>query len=98
MYGDYEPAILPSMGNIKTTFFAKGDGVTDDTAAFERAIDTIASQGTIFIPAGTYVITRVSAGSMQHQAIAREPCQAFIQPVCKDWSEQQYTSSKEESM
>jgi hypothetical protein len=63
MYGDYEPVILPSMGNLKTTFQAKGDGVTDDTAAFERAIDTIASQGTIFIPAGVYVITRVGAAA-----------------------------------
>lgn len=49
------------MADLKTTFGAKGDGVTDDTAAFELAISTIARKGTILLPKGTYVITRVSA-------------------------------------
>ncbi len=42
------------------TFGAKGDGVTDDTAAFEAAIHTIAISGTVWVPKGVYVITRVS--------------------------------------
>jgi polygalacturonase len=37
--------------NLKTNFGAKGDGVTDDTAALLKALDSVQS-GTIFLPAG----------------------------------------------
>jgi len=47
------------MADIKVAFGAKGDGVSDDTAAFELAIATIARKGTIYLPKGVYVITRV---------------------------------------
>jgi hypothetical protein len=50
------------MADIKATFGAKGDGVTDDTAAFELAFNTIPRQGTLLLPKGTYVITRVRQG------------------------------------
>lgn len=62
MYGDYNPPSQPPwLANIKTAFGARGDGVTDDTAAFELAIQTIPfiQAGIILVPAGTYVITRV---------------------------------------
>ncbi len=36
---------------------AKGDGVADDTEAFERAL-TAAKQSTLFVPAGTFRITK----------------------------------------
>lgn len=36
---------------------AKGDGVTDDTAAFNACVAACPSGGTIFIPKGTYVIS-----------------------------------------
>lgn len=37
---------------------AKGDGVTDDTAAIQAAIDAaIAAKGTVFFPPGSYVVT-----------------------------------------
>lgn len=38
---------------------AKGDGVTDDTAAFREALRTVGEGGAVFVPAGRYVITDV---------------------------------------
>lgn len=44
--------------NIKNTpYSAVGNGVIDDTAAIQAAIDAIASDGTIMFPAGTYLVT-----------------------------------------
>lgn len=41
-------------------FGAVGDGVTDDTAAVQAAIDSISTQGLVFFPAGTYSVSGVS--------------------------------------
>ena len=38
------------------TFGAKGDGVTDDTAAIQAAIDSLTTGGTVIIPAGLYIV------------------------------------------
>lgn len=46
---------LPVTGNVRD-FGARGDGVTDDTAAFNAAIAGTVS-GAILIPAGRYLIT-----------------------------------------
>ncbi|WIA28982.1 hypothetical protein OEZ86_011499 [Tetradesmus obliquus] len=56
--GDRNPPLLPVRVNLKTQFGAKGDGVTDDTQALLKAIDSISS-GVIYLPAGTYILTAV---------------------------------------
>jgi len=38
-------------------FGAVGDGVTDDTAAIQAAIDAVGSGGTLYFPAATYVVS-----------------------------------------
>lgn len=38
-------------------FGAVGDGVADDTAAIQAAIDSVGSNGAVFFPVGTYKIT-----------------------------------------
>jgi Pectate lyase superfamily protein len=59
---DHDEFVGPfaSWTNIKTAYGAVGDGITDDTAAFQRALDDVATPGhtpTLYIPAGTYKIT-----------------------------------------
>jgi polygalacturonase len=46
--------------NVKT-FGAKGDGVTDDTAAIQAAVDYVfsAGGGTLAFPTGTYRVTTI---------------------------------------
>ena len=51
------------MVNVKTQFGAKGDGVSDDTAAIQQAISATVHHPQlgpriIFFPAGTYVVSR----------------------------------------
>lgn len=44
--------------NVKhPTYGAVGDGVTDDTAAFQAAHDACGTNGAILIPPGTYILT-----------------------------------------
>lgn len=40
-------------------FGAVGDGVTDDTAAIQAAIDAVSLNGTLLMPAGTYLVSGV---------------------------------------
>ena len=69
-YGDNDPPQLPITADIREVFGAAGDGITDDTAAFELAIATIPRQGALFVPEGTYLITRVGHGLLARESWA----------------------------
>jgi hypothetical protein len=46
----------PGQVNVRD-FGAKGDGVTDDTEAFQKALNSVAEKGgTVFVPVGNYLI------------------------------------------
>ncbi|MCQ6558872.1 right-handed parallel beta-helix repeat-containing protein [Paenibacillus mendelii] len=47
--------------NVVEDSKAKGDGVTDDTAAIQRAIDKVVPGGTVVIPKGSYYISAASS-------------------------------------
>lgn len=48
------------------TFGAKGDGVTDDTAAVQACFDSATSHSSIFIPDGTYIVSGVKLFGKDH--------------------------------
>ncbi|WP_168120727.1 right-handed parallel beta-helix repeat-containing protein [Paenibacillus sp. HB172176] len=45
---------------------AKGDGVTDDTAAIQKMFDNITSNTSIFIPDGTYIVSGLKIFNKSH--------------------------------
>jgi parallel beta-helix repeat protein len=56
------PPTSSTIANVKNApYNAKGDGVTDDTAAIQKAVNDIAGTGgTVKIPAGTYLVNPVA--------------------------------------
>lgn len=49
---------LPYIDVTKAPYFAKGDGISDDTAALQKALsDNTGKNALVFIPNGTYVIS-----------------------------------------
>ena len=58
--GDEFVGPFPSWSRVTTHYGATGNGVTDDTAAIQRALDELGTGGrspVLFLPAGTYRIT-----------------------------------------
>ncbi len=56
VYGtDWRDEYIIANVNVKD-FGAKGDGVTDDTAAIQTALDSMEGGGIVYIPAGDYVV------------------------------------------
>jgi hypothetical protein len=59
-YGSGKVAIpeYPVLTSVKD-HGAKGDGITDDTAAFREALLSVGERGAVIVPAGRYVLTDV---------------------------------------
>ncbi|MDO4713626.1 MAG: glycosyl hydrolase family 28-related protein [bacterium] len=73
--GVHVPAPMTSfVANVKDPVYgAKGDGVTDDTVAIQKAIDAVHAQGggIVEVPAGTYMIDAVTSLKMKSNVILR---------------------------
>ncbi len=52
------PGAQEGVANVKN-FGAKADGQADDTAAIQKALDSLAPQrgGTVYLPPGRYLVT-----------------------------------------
>jgi hypothetical protein len=59
---------LASWKNIKTVYGAKGDGVSDDTAAIRNALNAM-QDSVIYVPAGTYNISSTIAINLTNNSI-----------------------------
>lgn len=61
---------------------AKGDGVTDDTAAIQKAV-TRANQGTIYFPKGTYLVTSPVTIERSGLFLVGDQAKILFKPVLK---------------
>jgi len=58
VFDDFSQGVMAGVFDVKA-YGAKGDGVTDDTAAIQAAM-TAANGSEVFLPGGTYVVTKGS--------------------------------------
>ena len=59
------PSSLLTVSVRDAAYGAKGNGVADDTAAIQRAVDAVTGTGgTVLIPDGTYMVNAIASGSM----------------------------------
>jgi hypothetical protein len=73
---------FPSWLNVQTEFGAKGDGVTDDTQAFQKALNRLVSNpAVLWVPKGTYMIsaTLQMTACQQFSIIGEDPTKSVIQ-------------------
>ena len=63
-----------------TFYGAVGDGITDDTVAVQAAIDATPN-GTVYFPAGTYLLTGITITSPVH--IVGEGPSAKLHALCE---------------
>jgi hypothetical protein len=70
-----------SWANVKTSYGATGDGVTDDTAAIQRGLNSLGPNNpTLYFPTGTYRITQTLtlAGQQYVNVIGQDPANTTI--------------------
>src|SRR5215469_818756 len=67
--------------NVKTNYGAAGDGVADDTAAIQNALNALGPNNpTLYLPAGTYRITHtLSLAAQQYvNIVGQDPSSTTI--------------------
>jgi hypothetical protein len=72
---------FPNWKNVETNYGAVGDGVTDDTAAIQKALGALGPNNpTLYFPAGTYRIsqTLTLAGQIYVNIIGQDPANTTI--------------------
>ena len=76
---------FPSWMNVKTAYGAVGDGKADDTAALQNALNALANndpaaRAVLYLPAGTYRITRglTMTSHMYVEVLGEDPAKTII--------------------
>src|SRR5207249_8350359 len=81
--GDEFVGPFSSWSNLKTSYTAVGDGLADDTAAIQNALDELGTPGhsrVLFLPAGKYRITKtlVLAFKISLSVVGEDPATTTI--------------------